>query len=96
MKQVTVEGEFYHKSCFRCAQGGCVLSPSNYAALDGFLYCKHHFSQLFKEKGSYSHVSQSSSLKKNKSESAVSSDQEDSTADPPPPNGDDQPQEVSQ
>ncbi|KAI9117989.1 hypothetical protein K1719_011131 [Acacia pycnantha] len=98
LEKVTVEGEFYHKSCFRCAQGGCVLSPSNYAALDGFLYCKHHFSQLFKEKGSYSHVSQSSSLKKNKSESAASSDQEDSAADapPPPPNGDDQPQEVSQ
>lgn len=86
LEKVTVEGEFYHKTCFRCAQGGCFLSPSNYAALDGFLYCKHHFAQLFKEKGSYSHVSQSSTLKKNKSESAPSSDHEDSSApDPTPP-----------
>ncbi|XP_054808646.1 LIM domain-containing protein WLIM2b-like [Prosopis cineraria] len=65
---VIMEGEFYHKSCFRCAQGGCFLSPSNYASLDGFLYCKHHFAQLFKEKGCYSYVSKASSMKKNESQ----------------------------
>lgn len=47
---MTVESQAYHKSCFKCSHGGCSLSPSNYAALDGILYCKHHFSQLFKEK----------------------------------------------
>ncbi|KAK7358638.1 hypothetical protein VNO77_00576 [Canavalia gladiata] len=65
LEKLTVEGEFYHKSCFRCAHGGCFLTPSSYAALDGFLYCKPHFSQLFKEKGSYSYLSKQASMKKN-------------------------------
>lgn len=65
--QVTVEGEFYHKSCFRCAHGQCFLTMSSYAALDGVLYCKSHFAQLFKEKGSYSHLSKTASLKRNAS-----------------------------
>jgi cysteine/glycine-rich protein len=33
--------------------------------LDGTLYCKHHFAQLFKEKGSYNHLIQTASIKKN-------------------------------
>jgi cysteine and glycine-rich protein len=53
---LTVEGESYHKTCFRCAHAGCILTTSNYAALHGILYCKIHFQQLFKEKGSYNHV----------------------------------------
>lgn len=55
---MTLEGESYHKTCFRCAHGGCPLTHSSYAALDGILYCRHHFSQLFLEKGNYSHVLQ--------------------------------------
>ncbi|CAL9030044.1 unnamed protein product [Prunus brigantina] len=65
LEKVTMEGEFYHKSCFRCNHGGCFLSPSNCAALDGILYCKHHFAQLFKEKGSYNHLTKTASVKKN-------------------------------
>lgn len=68
LEKLTVEGEFYHKSCFRCTHGGCFLNPSSYAALDGFLYCKPHFSQLFKEKGSYSYLSKTASMKKNQAE----------------------------
>lgn len=64
LEKLTVEGEIYHKSCFRCAHGGCYLTTSNYAALDGFLYCKAHFAQLFKEKGSYSYLTRSASSKK--------------------------------
>ncbi|KAK9147857.1 hypothetical protein Scep_006614 [Stephania cephalantha] len=56
LEKVNVEGQSYHKSCFKCSRGGCSLTPSNYAALDGILYRKHHFAQLFKEKGSYNHV----------------------------------------
>ncbi|XP_057803720.1 LIM domain-containing protein PLIM2c-like [Salvia miltiorrhiza] len=41
---------------FECAHGGCALTHSSYAALDGILYCKHHFQQLFMEKGNYQHV----------------------------------------
>lgn len=62
--QVTVEGEAYHKSCFKCSHGGCSISPSNYAALEGILYCKHHFSQLFKEKGSYNHLTKCATMKR--------------------------------
>ncbi|PRQ57964.1 putative transcription factor interactor and regulator LIM family [Rosa chinensis] len=58
LEKVTLEGESYHKTCFRCAHGGCPLTHSSYAALDGILYCKHHFAQLFMEKGNYSHVLQ--------------------------------------
>ncbi|GLT78248.1 hypothetical protein SLA2020_497880 [Shorea laevis] len=65
LEKVSVEGELYHKSCFRCSHGGCFLTPSSYAALDGILYCKHHFAQLFKEKGSYLHLTKSASVKKN-------------------------------
>lgn len=84
-----MEGEFYHKSCFRCTHGGCFLSPSSYAALDGYIYCKPHFSQLFKAKGSYSYLSKTASMKKTneemqkaeeeKSESAAASDTETTT-----------------
>ncbi|OAY57135.1 hypothetical protein MANES_02G073400v8 [Manihot esculenta] len=56
LEKVSVEGESYHKTCFRCSHGGCYLTTSSYAALDGVLYCKPHFAQLFKEKGSYNHI----------------------------------------
>ncbi|XP_039138983.1 LOW QUALITY PROTEIN: LIM domain-containing protein PLIM2b-like [Dioscorea cayenensis subsp. rotundata] len=70
LEKLTVEGESYHKTCFKCSYGGCMLTTSNYAALDGVLYCKHHFAQLFMEKGSYNH------LKKRSMEAAP---------EPPPP-----------
>ncbi|XP_057510255.1 LIM domain-containing protein WLIM2b-like [Actinidia eriantha] len=65
LEKVTVEEKFYHKLCFRCAHGGCKLTPSSYAALDGYVYCKPHFAQLFKEKGSYTHLTKTASVKKN-------------------------------
>ncbi|KAK9274337.1 hypothetical protein L1049_019151 [Liquidambar formosana] len=65
LEKVTMEGECYHKSCFKCAHGGCPLTHSSYAALDGILYCKHHFAQLFMEKGNYNHVKKAVSDKKN-------------------------------
>ncbi|XP_039142771.1 LIM domain-containing protein WLIM2b-like isoform X2 [Dioscorea cayenensis subsp. rotundata] len=65
LEKLTMEGESYHKTCFKCAHGGCKLTTSNYAALDGVLYCKHHFAQLFKEKGSYNHLNKTASMKKN-------------------------------
>ncbi|KAL1549881.1 LIM domain-containing protein PLIM2b [Salvia divinorum] len=56
LEKIALEGESFHKSCFKCAHGGCALTHSSYAALDGILYCKHHFQQLFLEKGNYQHV----------------------------------------
>jgi hypothetical protein len=44
----------YHKTCLRCFQCNKVLSLGNYAALQGQMYCKPHFKQLFLLKGNYS------------------------------------------
>uniref|UniRef100_D6MJX5 Transcription factor n=1 Tax=Lycoris longituba TaxID=272140 RepID=D6MJX5_9ASPA len=60
-----------HKTCFKCSHGGCTLTPSSYAALDGILYCKHHFAQLFKEKGSYSHLTKTASMRKSSADPVV-------------------------
>lgn len=56
VKQVSVNGTSYHKNCFKCTHGGCVISPSNYIAHEGRLYCKHHHVQLIKEKGNLSQL----------------------------------------
>ncbi|KMT19102.1 hypothetical protein BVRB_1g014990 [Beta vulgaris subsp. vulgaris] len=55
-EKVTVNGSAYHKSCFKCYQGGCTISPSNYIGHEGRLYCKHHHAQLIKEKGNLSQL----------------------------------------
>ncbi|XP_071716961.1 pollen-specific protein SF3-like [Rutidosis leptorrhynchoides] len=54
IERVTINGAAYHRSCFKCCHGGCTISPSNYVAHEGRLYCKHHHIQLFKQKGNYS------------------------------------------
>ncbi|XP_022148729.1 LIM domain-containing protein WLIM1-like [Momordica charantia] len=56
IEKVTVNGTAYHKTCFKCTHGGCTISPSNYIAHEGKLYCKHHHIQLFMEKGNYSQL----------------------------------------
>ncbi|GAA0171670.1 actin or actin-binding cytoskeletal protein [Lithospermum erythrorhizon] len=70
LEKVTMGEESFHKSCFKCAHGGCPLTHSSYAALDGILYCKHHFQQLFMVKGNYQHVLNSATHKKNASADA--------------------------
>ncbi|KAI8554613.1 hypothetical protein RHMOL_Rhmol05G0111600 [Rhododendron molle] len=56
IEKVSVNGTAYHKSCFKCTYGGCTISPSNYIAHEGRLYCKHHHIQLVKVKGNYSQL----------------------------------------
>ena len=56
IERVAVDGVMYHRSCFKCTHGGCTISPSNYIAHEGKLYCRHHHVQLFKEKGNYSQL----------------------------------------
>ncbi|CAN0890697.1 LIM domain-containing protein WLIM1 [Linum grandiflorum] len=56
IERVTVDRTWYHRKCFKCSHGGCTISPSNYIAHEGKLYCKHHHIQLFKEKGNYSQL----------------------------------------
>ncbi|KAJ4831561.1 LIM domain-containing protein wlim1 [Turnera subulata] len=54
-EKVSVNGNLYHRGCFKCSHGGCTVSLSNYVALQGKVYCKHHHIQLFKKKGNYSY-----------------------------------------
>jgi hypothetical protein len=63
IEKTSVEGLPYHKNCFKCIHGGCTISPSNYAVLEGRLYCKHYYSQLFKETGNYSKFNNTPALK---------------------------------
>ncbi|KAG5066881.1 hypothetical protein GLYMA_04G179800v4 [Glycine max] len=56
IEKVAVDGTSYHKACFRCTHGGCVISPSNYVAHEHRLYCRHHHTQLFKQKGNFSQL----------------------------------------
>ncbi|KAG0452819.1 hypothetical protein HPP92_025483 [Vanilla planifolia] len=73
LEKITADGEIYHKTCFKCSHGGCTLTASSYAALDGILYCKHHFAQLFMEKGSYNHLNKTTPIKKKEEEMAADS-----------------------
>ncbi|KAJ8541884.1 hypothetical protein K7X08_016750 [Anisodus acutangulus] len=106
LEKVTMEGEAFHRSCFKCAHGGCSLTHATYAALDGVLYCKNHFAQLFMEKGNYQHVLKAANNKK----SSVAPVDDDETQEPahdkpddseqpdkkePDEDGDKQPQEES-
>ncbi|MED6159762.1 LIM domain-containing protein PLIM2b [Stylosanthes scabra] len=86
LEKVTLEGECFHKSCFRCAHAGCPLTHSSYAALDGVLYCRHHFAQLFMEKGNYSHVLQAAAHKRTNSSEPpeIADDTAQQPADPEP------------
>ncbi|KAG4992723.1 hypothetical protein JHK87_026180 [Glycine soja] len=51
---LTLEGIPYHKNCFRCSHCKGCLTMSTYSSMDGVLYCKPHFEQLFKESGNFS------------------------------------------
>ncbi|XP_034441710.1 LIM domain and actin-binding protein 1-like isoform X1 [Hippoglossus hippoglossus] len=53
LERLVSQQHVYHKSCFRCVHCSTTLSLGNYASLHGNVYCKPHFSQLFKAKGNY-------------------------------------------
>eukprot|EP01104_Vermistella_antarctica_P013283 TRINITY_DN3_c0_g1_i1.p1 TRINITY_DN3_c0_g1~~TRINITY_DN3_c0_g1_i1.p1 ORF type:complete len:386 (-),score=135.39 TRINITY_DN3_c0_g1_i1:132-1238(-) len=54
MERVVVDNNPYHKLCLRCCHCKGQITAGNYAALEGKLYCKPHFKQLFSSKGNYS------------------------------------------
>jgi len=53
MEAQRVDDAIFHKGCFRCKHCNGVLKLGDFASMDGELYCKPHFKQLFKEKGNY-------------------------------------------
>ncbi|CAN1300880.1 LIM domain-containing protein PLIM2b [Linum perenne] len=50
---ITADGIPYHKTCFKCSHCNGKLVMGSYSSMDGVLYCKPHFEQLFKETGSF-------------------------------------------
>ncbi|KAL4646200.1 LIM domain and actin-binding protein 1-like [Arapaima gigas] len=53
LERLVASEQIYHSACFRCAHCNTKLSLGNYASLHNNVYCKPHFSQLFKAKGNY-------------------------------------------
>lgn len=53
MERLEADKVVYHKVCFKCDVCKKPLSVGSYAALEGTIYCKTHFKQLFKVKGNY-------------------------------------------
>ena len=53
MERLEADKVIYHKVCFKCDVCKKPLSVGSYAALEGTIYCKTHFKQLFKVKGNY-------------------------------------------
>ncbi|KAG8477414.1 hypothetical protein CXB51_030455 [Gossypium anomalum] len=75
LEKITMEGNAFIKHAL-----GCPLTHSSYAALNGILYCKHHFAQLFMVKGNYNHVLQAATHRRNTS-TASSTDFAENQAD---------------
>ncbi|THG04715.1 hypothetical protein TEA_020039 [Camellia sinensis var. sinensis] len=50
---LSADGVSYHKACFKCSHCKGTLKLSNYSSMEGVLYCKPHFDQLFKESGNF-------------------------------------------
>ncbi|XP_030632761.1 LIM domain and actin-binding protein 1-like isoform X2 [Chanos chanos] len=53
LEKLVANNQIFHNSCFRCTHCNAKLSLGSYASLHGNVYCKPHFSQLFKSKGNY-------------------------------------------
>ena len=52
-ERLEADGKVYHKKCFKCSECKKTQSVGSYAALNGKIFCKPHFKQLFKSKGNY-------------------------------------------
>ncbi|XP_077436222.1 LIM domain and actin-binding protein 1a isoform X2 [Vanacampus margaritifer] len=53
LERLVANQQVFHSACFRCCHCNTKLSLLNYASLHNNVYCKPHFSQLFKAKGNY-------------------------------------------
>nr|XP_049611260.1 LIM domain and actin-binding protein 1 isoform X3 [Syngnathus scovelli]XP_049611261.1 LIM domain and actin-binding protein 1 isoform X3 [Syngnathus scovelli] len=53
LERLVANQQIFHSACFRCFHCNTKLSLLNYASLHNNVYCKPHFSQLFKAKGNY-------------------------------------------
>lgn len=53
LEKISVHGQIYHKSCFKCMECSAVLRMDSYSYNQGLLYCLPHFKRLFIAKGNY-------------------------------------------
>lgn len=53
VEKLEMDGLVFHKACFRCGECNTKLTARTYAKASGNVYCKAHYSQLFKLKGNY-------------------------------------------
>ncbi|KAI8495725.1 LIM domain and actin-binding protein 1 [Branchiostoma belcheri] len=53
VEKLVADKNVYHNTCFKCAECNRTLRVGTYASIDGAIYCKPHFQQLFKLKGNY-------------------------------------------
>ena len=64
---VTYDGHSYHKGCMRCTHCNKTVGIKGLAMIDGNIYCKPHFKELFKQTGgSYDAILANSPNKKAK------------------------------
>jgi hypothetical protein len=56
LEKISALNKVYHKSCFRCKHCDNVLSLKGFAAIEGEPYCKPHYLELFKSKGTYAGI----------------------------------------
>jgi len=65
MEELKACDKIWHKQCFKCVHCGMVLSMKGFAAIEGDPYCKPHFLELFKQKGSYATFKEGDEAKSN-------------------------------
>lgn len=54
MESTTIDMDLFHVSCLRCEQCNTKVTGGNYAGIDGRIFCKTHFHELFMRRGKYS------------------------------------------
>ncbi|XP_045466986.1 uncharacterized protein LOC123675614 isoform X15 [Harmonia axyridis] len=53
LEKISVHGQLFHKSCFKCKECNTILRMDSYTYNQGRLYCTPHFKRLFITKGNY-------------------------------------------
>ncbi|KAL1502838.1 hypothetical protein ABEB36_007923 [Hypothenemus hampei] len=53
LEKLSVHGNIYHKTCFKCMECSRILRMDSYTYNQGLLYCTPHFKRLFISKGNY-------------------------------------------
>lgn len=52
-ERLEIDGLVLHKTCFRCRECNTKLSAGTYTKINGDVFCKPHYRQLFQLKGNY-------------------------------------------